>query len=144
MMSMMSYLAEMMSEDKIEVKLVYTFRVSDSGDGESEMKKVLFGERLVDIFNSGDFNGEFILHRTSGEGKAKASIRADARVGENVEVKHSRITDDDVLAALGTVEERPATLCYICGVPSMTDHFVEVAGKAEGMDRAHVMCEKWW
>jgi len=26
----------------------------------------------------------------------------------------------------------------------MTDEFVEVAKKAEGIEEMHVLCEKWW
>ncbi len=50
----------------------------------------------------------------------------------------------DILDALGPVEARKGTVCYICGIPVMTDDFVEKAKKADGMEEANVLSEKWW
>lgn len=48
------------------------------------------------------------------------------------------------MEALGPVEKRKGVVVYICGPPGMTDEFVEVMGRAEGMDPTMVFCEKWW
>jgi hypothetical protein len=63
---------------------------------------------------------------------------------KEIEVTRRRIAGTDFLDALGPVEERGGTVCYICGVPGMTDEFVEKARKAEGMVEGNILFEKWW
>ena len=55
-----------------------------------------------------------------------------------------RIQEEDLLETLGPAEERGSTVCYICGVPTMTDQFIDQARKAEGMLEENVLFEKWW
>jgi len=105
----------------------------------------LFLERLISIFESMGDEGELDLFLTCDGNKGKADGRDKFEIGEKgVEVKRKRIHDTDLLDALGPVEERKGTVCYICGVPTMTDKFVEKAKKAEGMEEANVLSEKWW
>jgi hypothetical protein len=33
---------------------------------------------------------------------------------------------------------------YVCGVPDMTNEFVDLLRKTEGMEEKRVLCEKWW
>ncbi len=61
-----------------------------------------------------------------------------------VKTHRRRIRHRDLHAALGPVSERDATVAYVCGPAGMTDEFVEVLGKAEGMDSRRVFCERWW
>ena len=61
-----------------------------------------------------------------------------------------RITVEDVVRAAGgeSGSDRRFAVVYICGVPAMTDEFVEAltdpASGWGGMDRHRVLCEKWW
>lgn len=55
-----------------------------------------------------------------------------------------RIKHEDLMEALGPVEERKGVVVYICGPPGMTDEFVKVMSRAEGIERERVLCEKWW
>lgn len=61
-----------------------------------------------------------------------------------VKRRKGRITHDDLMEALGPEDQRVNTVVYVCGVPDMTDDFVEVLRHAKGMDERRVLCEKWW
>jgi NAD(P)H-flavin reductase len=63
---------------------------------------------------------------------------------KSLSVQRRRIIEKDLIDALGLVGERPETVCYICGVPGMTDEFVGKARRAEGMEGENVLFEKWW
>ena len=55
-----------------------------------------------------------------------------------------RILHSDLLDALGPERKREGTVAYVCGPPKMTDEFVEMMKRAEGMSEERVLCEKWW
>lgn len=63
---------------------------------------------------------------------------------DHVDHEYQRITRADLLEALGPVAGRQETVAYVCGPPKMTDEFVEILSRAEGMDSRRVLCEKWW
>jgi ferredoxin-NADP reductase len=63
---------------------------------------------------------------------------------DNMEHKYRRMSPEDLLEALGPVAGRTRTVAYICGPPRMTDDFVELLSRAEGMEARRVLCEKWW
>jgi NAD(P)H-flavin reductase len=54
------------------------------------------------------------------------------------------MTVGDVEEAVG--EDKAAAVVYVCGVPGMTDEFVEalVSPDGFGMDPERVLFEKWW
>jgi len=62
----------------------------------------------------------------------------------NMKVRWGRMEESDLLNALGDIEERKGTVCYVCSIPSMTDHCVEIFEKASGMEESRVFSEKWW
>ena len=61
-----------------------------------------------------------------------------------VKRRKGRIQNEDLFDALGPQDQRKNTVVYVCGVPEMTDEFVEILSKAPGMDEKRVLCEKWW
>lgn len=66
-------------------------------------------------------------------------------VHQNIPQHHRRrITEEDLLRAIGSVEERRSTVCYVCGPPRMTDEIVQFLQFQEGMAVNRVLCEKWW
>lgn len=136
LISMLSHLSKQ-DELPFDIKFLYTLRdpgPSRSGDS------ILFLERLIKIFNLLEKEDSLQMFLTSGTGEDGV-----IECNENdVDFKGRRIGKDDLLEALGTVEERRNTFIYICGVPGMTDEFVKTAKEAEGMDERHVLCEKWW
>ena len=136
LMSILSHLAQ---NDPLpfEVKVLYTLR--DPGP-ERSGESILFLERLVRITNQLGIEESLEMYFTSGEG-GDGVIECNENV---VGFKGRRIGKEDLWRALGKVEDRKGTVAYICGVPGMTDEFVEAAKNAEAMDERHVLCEKWW
>lgn len=123
------------------VRVLYSSKRSKDEKGRSE--EVLFEERLKAIANkvaekhkTVDF--QFTFFETSGMDSEKSS-------GEkNMSVERRRIKHDDLFEALGPENLREKTLVYACGLPQMTDEYVELLRKAPGMSEGRVLCEKWW
>ena len=61
-----------------------------------------------------------------------------------VKRRKGRIQHEDLFDALGPQDQRKNTVVYVCGVPGMTDEFVDLLKDAPGMDERRVLCEKWW
>jgi hypothetical protein len=105
-------------------------------------EKILFEERLKEVAKrwegSKDVDLEFTLFET-GDGKEEND-------DGNVRHRKGRIAHEDLFKALGGEEEvdRERSVVYVCGVPQMTDEFVELLSKQKGMDERRVLCEKWW
>jgi NAD(P)H-flavin reductase len=105
-------------------------------------EKILFEERLKEIAkrweSSKDVDLEFKLFET-GDGKEEDD-------DGNVKHRKGRITHEALFEALGGEKEvdRERSVVYVCGVPQMTDEFVELLSKQKGMDERRVLCEKWW
>ena len=76
--------------------------------------------------------------------EAIRAFEADANyVGEG-RVERRRFEEQDLIDAVGPVEDRGKVVAYVCGPPPMTDWAVEVLKGAEGMGEERVLCEKWW
>jgi hypothetical protein len=105
-------------------------------------QKILFEERLKDIATrwegSNDVDLEITLFET-GDGKEEDD-------DGNVKHRKGRIAHEDLFKALGNEKDvdRERCVVYVCGVPQMTDEFVELLSKQKGMDERRVLCEKWW
>ncbi len=108
-------------------------------------REILFLPRLVEVFRSLGENGDlklFLTNRTETSNKKdEDSLFID---GISVPMRRSRIGEEDLEDALGKADARSGTVCYVCGVPSMTDSFVERLKAAEGMEEQNVFSEKWW
>ena len=136
---LMSILSHLSQQERLpfDIKFLYTLR--DPGSGRSG-KSILFLERLVKIFNKLGGGKSLEVYLTSGDGRDGV-----IQLNENaIHFKGRRIEKRDIWEALGRIEERNGTIVYICGVPSMTDEFVEAAKTAQGINERHVLCEKWW
>jgi hypothetical protein len=123
--------------------------VNEVGKG-LKKKKILFLSRLQSIARSLNDEMELRLFLTSGHPNSLESRQGAEELiegfkqGRNSHVTMRRINEQDILNALGPVEARGQTVCYICGVPGMTDESVEKVLRAEGMVRGNILCEKWW
>jgi len=139
-MSMLSCISENESLG-FEVEVLYSLR--DPGATRT-VEEMLFVERIVRILqklNTGSRDRESLkLFLTKGTEKAGVVDRNEFEA--NFEGR--RMSEQDLLSALGPVQERAGTIVYICGPPGMRDELVNAAKKAEGMDERHVLCEKWW
>jgi NAD(P)H-flavin reductase len=142
---LMSIISNLAGEKKakgrlgFQVRFLYTTRDPGVGRGLSE---VLFLERLRDNFEVLGDEGELKLFLTRSTG----SLDGDGAFvnGGALTMEKRRINKEDLLEALGPVGERGNTVCYICGVPTMTDEFVDITQFADGMVKGNVICEKWW
>jgi hypothetical protein len=124
--------------ENFEVKFLY----STKDPGASKIQHILFLERVEQAIMALGERGHLELFLTSGKEEQLGSN--DLTQSEELSVTKRRIERGDLLRALGPVEERSDTVCYICGVPGMTDDFVALAQNADGMDRRNVFFEKWW
>lgn len=110
------------------VRVLYSSKRGTDANGEKE--RVLFEERLrsiADRYVEGD-DVDF-RYRFFETGAAAGT---------------GRITHEDLLDAVGDEAMRKRTLVYVCGVPKMTDEFVELLRGLDGLDERRVLCEKWW
>jgi NAD(P)H-flavin reductase len=145
LMSIVSSLAQQKEEKGklgFHVKFLYTTRDLRPSASLSEF---LFLDRLVSVFDVLGGEGQFELFLTSGHKEwEEIESRTLSVAGRQLKVQRRRIYDTDLLDALGPVDERVGTVCYICGVPTMTDEFVGKAKSAKGIDEMNVFFEKWW
>lgn len=97
-------------------------------------------ERSLDLYLTGFPSAE---EREKG-GVRKEALGREKSGSEGVSIHHRRITHEDLISALGPVEERRGVVAYVCGPARMTDEFVDVLQGADGMIEERVLCEKWW
>lgn len=142
-----------------EVKFLYSVKDpltstlgSDLGpSGERKKRdasKILFLDRLVKIFGEGEGNveGELKLFLTGGGGQEEEKGTIDVGESSNVSFLGRRMEIGDVEEAVGGSAEKRFAVVYVCGVPDMTDSFVEKLRSRDGlgMEPHRVLCEKWW
>lgn len=133
------------------VELLYTVRRGRDERGRRE--RVLFEERLKAIAHKWEGSNPVRLRLkmfetgTAEEQEEKREKPEKPSTGSeegNVETHYRRITHADLFDALGPGGDRRNTVVYICGLPTMTDEFVELLRHAPGLDEKRVLCEKWW
>ena len=115
----------------------YTTRHQSSTDS------ILFLPRLAAIFESEASptrRCDVFLTQCPAGSDSPAIPRAPARIGFH----SAKLTVQDIVSTLGPLADRKHVVVYICGPPGMTDDFVDILGKEEGMDKSQILCEKWW
>ncbi|KAI1371489.1 hypothetical protein F4677DRAFT_307668 [Hypoxylon crocopeplum] len=147
LISMLASLAESAdrSPHPFEVEFLYSLKDDTSSGGTRRAARLLFVERLASIFGSGRVKGRLRLFLTGG-GEAKGAVSCGGDGGDDLPFHGRRMTVDDVAVALGDAEERRSSVVYVCGVPTMTDEFVQKLTDPHGLglDPPRVLCEKWW
>ncbi|KAK4127431.1 hypothetical protein N657DRAFT_661557 [Parathielavia appendiculata] len=157
LMSMLSFIGEQQQQQPgemwrgIEVRVLYSVK-DPRGCGVDHVrdsKGILFLDRIVDLIKSGRIRGRLELFLTGGtsdgpsdaDGAERHMVRCSGAV---VPFSRRRIMVRDVKRAVGVDKE--AALVYICGVPAMTDEFVEALTSPGGigMEKSRVLFEKWW
>ncbi|CZS93245.1 hypothetical protein WAI453_000916 [Rhynchosporium graminicola] len=144
LMSMLSSIAEekeKASSERLGFTVVFLYSVRAAIDSTGRSEEVLFLSRIREIFDVLGEEGDFKLFVTGDEENIRGELSGDYG---GLAAQRRRIENSDLEAALGEKSERGGTVVYVCGVPSMTDRFVKMAGKADGMDKARVLSEKWW
>lgn len=140
-MSIASHLAER-PDPRHTVEFLYSTR-DPGGEGTRETSKILFLDRLAGIFN-GALKGRLGLFLTPGGSGVVAAGEGDGGELQGIPFKSRRITVDDIAEAIG--EDKRFAVVYVCGVPSMTDEFVEklISPQGLGLEPHRVLYEKWW
>lgn len=150
-MSMLEHLhlESLLKQSEIhEVRLLYGARARE---GEA----IVFYDRIAGILNKyktsapdaplADCDYRMAMYLTGGSTWSPNGVSALDRLDtDHVDHKYQRITHTDLMEALGPVAVRRHTVAYICGPPKMTDEFVDILTRVEGMDSRRVLCEKWW
>lgn len=148
LMSMLSSLAEQKEkavDGKLGMKVVLLYSFRCGGVASIPAFEVLFLDRLSSIFQSLKEEMQVRLFFTTGiEGETVSAAMTELNSLVNMKIRWGRMNDDDLSEALGDVDERTNTVCYVCGVPPMTDWLVQTVRKAGGMEESRVFSEKWW
>lgn len=147
LMSIASHLAER-PDPRHTVEFLYSTR--DPGEGRRDANKILFLDRLAGIFNGGGgapkVNGGLGLFLTPGRSVRASEKDEEGTSGDGLGVpfKQRRIAIEDVAEAVGN--DKRFAVVYVCGLPAMTDGFVEnlISPKGLGLEPHRVLYEKWW
>lgn len=119
-----------------EVWFLYTVRWPSQ---QKRLDEILFYEELRAIAQAEGTRFKLHLFITDAS-SCDASDGSDS--GHKVYAR--RISQLDLMTAVGPREQRESVVCYICGLPSMTDSFVKFLQEVEGMEKDRVLYEKWW
>ena len=144
LISILAHLYNNLSELPPHIQFLYTTKPASANTDE-----ILFLPRLRALFSSRHSSERRLdLYLTTSTAPSLSLSSAVIGTGNGspnaVSTHNRRITHHDLLSALGPVEARQGVVAYVCGPPNMTDEFVDVLRKAEGMDERRVLCEKWW
>ncbi|CAK7233087.1 hypothetical protein SBRCBS47491_008488 [Sporothrix bragantina] len=166
LISMASYLGEVnraSSEagepggDGPEVVFLYSVQAEEKppqidentdGDEDNVVERIPFLQRLATLFSNQAIRGQLKVFLTGNSGREDVLSCNE----EDVPCLRRRITtadvDDAVLGGSPSNSSRSLdnVFVYVCGVPTMTDVFVEhLTGKeGPGLAAHQVLCEKWW
>ncbi|KAK3403121.1 hypothetical protein B0T20DRAFT_474917 [Sordaria brevicollis] len=147
LISILSAIADDMKGGKLpdgcEVTMLYSMK--DPGPPRN-VEKMLFVERIAELFAKEDVRGMFRLFLTGPHGTQESNMK-DAIVdchGFIVKFANRRISLEDISSAIGG--DKSSAVVYVCGVPTMTDEMVEKLVSDDGlaMARDRVLFEKWW
>lgn len=136
-----------------EVVFLYSVQAdpqdTSNTDDESEADRIPFLQRLASLFSRGEVRGQLKVFLT-GSGAEDSNDGVISCNEEDVPCLRRRITtsdlDEAILGGRDSTQSLDSVYVYVCGVPTMTDVFVEyLTGKdGPGLDLSHVLCEKWW
>ena len=141
LMSISSHLFQNRQELPQSIEFLYTTRYPQAKDP----SKILFLDRLSALFERGDAKrvlSLFLTKNPDAEGLKMAKM--PLKLPSGAEFFERRITHKDLTEAIGPAAQRSGVVVYVCGVPSMTDDFVDFLRGTEGVEEKRVLCEKWW
>lgn len=129
------------------LRILYSSKkTADKGD---QVQDVLFEERIQAVATkwanrAKEVDLQYSFFDTSSKDMQEGDPTKEQSMPPNMHIYKRRIGHEDLLDALGPEEERQNALVYVCGLPNMTDDFVEFLKRTPGMEEARVLCEKWW
>ena len=123
-----------------EVFFYYGVRVTE----QYQIKNVLSLPRLLAI---ADARPQFHLSLFLSGGPSRSFLSELQSRCCSVQVR--RLEEKDVAQAVSSSESDSRSgdngmVCYVCGPPKMTDHFVEYLKQHPKVLKERVFCEKWW
>lgn len=129
------------------LRILYSSKRAVTTDGQKE--EVLFENRIrATVAKWGDrakeVDVQYSFFDTSSKDSQQLGVSDSGLLSKNIHLHGRRIQHDDLAEALGSENLRHSALVYVCGLPNMTDDFVEYLKKMPGMDEKRVLCEKWW
>ena len=129
------------------VRVLYSAkREKNAQTGEEE--EILFEKRLANLANYWKDHKEVDFRYTpfvTGSQRQESMTGTDVESGPGLEpTQYRRIQHADLEEALGPETHRRNTVVYVCGLPTMTDEFVDWFKRAPGIEEKRVLCEKWW
>ncbi|CAK7267002.1 hypothetical protein SEPCBS119000_002316 [Sporothrix epigloea] len=155
-LNMAGHVAGEAGDSGCEVIFLYSVRAGkhqvqedagEDGDKSVDVAQIPFLQRLTALYKSKAIRGHLKLFVTGG---SRSYMDLPYNRG-NVSFTRRRITTTDLDAAIldgdsGGGRKLEQTFVYICGVPTMTDAFIQhLTGKEGPRLAAHaVLCEKWW
>jgi len=92
----------------------------------------------LDVFFTG------ISAEATHDGRFTDKVSTEEINSRSLQYHFGRMMEKDLLKAIGRIEQRTSTVCYVCGPPTMTDEIVQFLQSQEGMEDTRVLCEKWW
>lgn len=143
-MSMLSSIAEMKQmRGKLglgfDVRLLYSVKLN------STTEEILFLDRLKKVFEFLGEDGHLSMFVTGAGEETLSQLGLDhAENSHSTSMQRRRILEVDLEESLGFLNKRSDTVCYICGPPAMTDHFIGTVKAIEGIQKDNVLFEKWW
>ncbi|KAI9681321.1 MAG: hypothetical protein M1817_002604 [Caeruleum heppii] len=141
LISMLSHLA---AEDQLPKRVHFSYTMKDPGRP-LKASSILFLERLQMIASRAKGTRiELALYLTGQDQSMAVKMDGMEIPGWPGSVRHGRITQADLVEALGPTGTRASTVAYVCGPAGMTDELVGILREAEGMTPERVVCEKWW
>lgn len=150
-MSILSHLAEKKPSTAPQTTIHFLYSTRDPGKGQRHVHKILFLDRLAGIFDGQGFvKGELNLFLTPGPngGSGDAGPQPDGQVGLidgfSFPITRRRVTVDDIARIIG--DDKQSAVVYLCGLPTMTDDFVQKLSSPDGLglEPYRIMYEKWW
>ncbi|KAF2751781.1 hypothetical protein M011DRAFT_394289 [Sporormia fimetaria CBS 119925] len=159
LISMLSHICQDgRSGSKPAVTFLYSTKVPSA---QFEAKDILFLPRIISqlssrprsslsLFLTGTWDGSHLPHSEQCEEVLSAALaqeKMESKVTQNtrtLSAKSERLTNEDLVKAVGSETDRGSTLFYVCGPPDMTDNIVENLRGFDGVHADRVMCEKWW
>jgi predicted ferric reductase len=140
------------AEPSLEVTLMYSTKLPSESPKPEE---VLFLPRILELFSS--------AHALSDHGRKNRIELFFTGLGEDddypnfdeilsslhtpdlpIVISQNRMASLDVSMAVGSKEEQRSSVFYVCGPPDMTDEITKFIQRHHDVDKARVLCEKWW
>jgi NAD(P)H-flavin reductase len=142
LVSMLGHLCEGRAGLGPNAEVHFFYSMKDPGEGKRDAARMLFLDRIDRVFAQGKVRGRLHLFLTTENGEADTREVHCAR--GKITFEAMRIKTEDVASVIG--HDKHFSAVYVCGVPTMTDDFVEkLTSRSElGLEPHRVLFEKWW